>query len=249
MRVFTDGACSANGQKGAKGGYAAWFPDTPDWSEAHQLPDTHPHTNNRAELSAIRLAVDILVRKGCIDQDIVIYSDSEYSIKCLTVWITGWVTRGWKTSVGKDVLNRDLIEEITGSLSRFKTHRFVHVKAHTGGTDDLSKQNDVVDRMAREVVEGKAPTPHVLADVAPGCPATIMGPAVSQPVLLAWMRQNLESLDAEILDKHLFKAFVEICKAKKLNVTRSVRQKVTHLKVEVESVFIEKVDTTTNEHE
>jgi len=247
MRVFTDGACSANGQKGAKGGYAAWFPETPDWSEAHLLPDTHPHTNNRAELSAIRLAAEILVTKGCGDEDIVIYSDSEYAIKCLTVWITGWVTRGWKTSVGKDVLNRDLIEDITGRLSRFKTHRFVHVKAHTGGTNDLSRQNDVVDRMARECVEGKAPAPPVLEEVAPGCPVSIMGPAIPQPVLIKWMRDNLDTLNPELVDKHLLKAFIELCKEKKLNVTRSVRQKVTHLKVEVESVFIEKVVSSTNE--
>lgn len=247
MRVFTDGACSANGQKGAQGGYAAWFPEHPDWSESHKLPDTHPHTNNRAELSAIRLAVEILVRRGCIDEDIVIYSDSDYSIKCLTVWITGWVTRGWKTSVGKDVLNRDLIEEISGRLSRFKTHRFVHVKAHTGGTDDLSKQNDIVDRMARESVDGKTEAPPALNEVAPGCPASIMGPAVPQPTLLKWMRENLDSLDKDTMDRHLLKAFVECCKAKKLNVSKSVRQKVTHIKVEVESVFIEKVESSTNE--
>jgi len=247
MRVFTDGACSANGQKGAKGGYAAWFPENPDWSEAHALPDTHPHTNNRAELSAIRLAVDILARRGCGNEDIVIYSDSEYSIKCLTVWITGWVTRGWKTSVGKDVLNRDLIEEITSQLSKFKTHRFVHVKAHTGGTDDLSRQNDIVDRMARESVEGKVATPPVLQEVAPGCPVSIMGPAVPQPVLLKWIRENLDTLNSELVDKHLLKAFAEMCKEKKLNVTKSVRQRVTHIKVEVESVFIEKVVPSTNE--
>jgi len=246
MRVFTDGSCIANGQKGAKGGYAAWFPENPDWSESHRLPDTHPHTNNRAELSAIRLAVEILQRRGCSDQDIVIYSDSDYSIKCLTVWITGWVTRGWKTAEGKDVLNRDLIQEISGTLSKFKTHRFVHVKAHTGGTDDLSKQNDVVDRMARGVVEGPVEA-RTLEEVAPGCPVTIMGPAVPQPTVVKWMRENLDSLDAETIDKHLLKAFADICKTKKLSVTKSVRQRVTHLKVEVESVFIEKVETTTND--
>jgi ribonuclease HI len=51
------------------------------------------------------------------------------------------------------VLHRDLIEATSALLSKFKSHRFIHVKAHTGNEDDLSKNNDVVDRMARAMID------------------------------------------------------------------------------------------------
>ena len=173
MRVFTDGSCTSNGRKGAKAGFAAWFPDHPSWSSALRVPDDQDQTNNRAELSAIQLAVKTLEDRGEIDCDLVIYSDSEYSINCLTSWLPGWMNRGWKTAAGKDVLHQDLIKDITSRLSKFKSHRFVHVKAHTGGLDDLSKQNAVVDKMAQDVVNGVVPTPEVpvvVDELFPGCP-------------------------------------------------------------------------------
>lgn len=76
MRVFTDGSCSKNGQKGAKAGYAVWFPENKSWSEKHLVPETDPQTNNRAELSAIRKAAQILEQRGCMDEQVVIYTDS-----------------------------------------------------------------------------------------------------------------------------------------------------------------------------
>jgi ribonuclease HI len=242
MRVFTDGSCTNNGRPGAKAGYAVWFPEHPDWSESHRIPDTEEQTNNRAELSAIRRAVQILESKGYLDEDIVIYTDSNYSINCLSVWITGWLARGWKTSDGKPVLNRDLIEQTTAILARFKTHRFHHVRAHTGGHDDLSVQNDRVDRMAREIVDGvkpvvvRGPTEELL----PGCPLAVMGPAVSQVQLMTWIRENIDAMDSEVVNKHLFKAFVETAKAKNVTLSKSTVQKRVMLKAELATVVIEK---------
>ena len=153
MRVFTDGACSSNGRPGAKAGYAVWFPDHLRFSMSERLPANEPQTNQRAEMAAIHKAAMILEENGFHDENIVIYTDSEYSINCLTKWITGWVSRGWKTSAGGDVLHRDLIEDTAKRLAKFKSYRFVHVRAHTGGEDDLSKQNDAVDRMARATID------------------------------------------------------------------------------------------------
>ena len=39
VRVFTDGACKSNGKANARASYAAWFPDHPDWSFAHVIPE------------------------------------------------------------------------------------------------------------------------------------------------------------------------------------------------------------------
>ena len=243
MRVFTDGSCPSNGRSGARAGFAAWFPENPVWSESHRVPDSEDQTNNRAELSAIRLAFSILETRGCLDEDVVVYSDSDYSIKCVSVWITGWISRGWKTSDGKNVLHRDLIEDIVKRASRFKSHRFVHVRAHTGGSDDLSIQNDKVDRLAREAVDGKKEivVPVPTEEIVPGCPLAVLGPPVAQGNLIHWMREHLDAFDRDLIDKHLYKAFQEMCKAKSITLTKNVSQRTTMLKAELTNVSIEKI--------
>lgn len=241
MRVFTDGACSGNGRKNAKAGYAVWFPEHPEWSTAARVPDTESQTNQRAELSGIYHAVSILATKGAFTEDLVIYTDSEYSIKCLTEWMPGWVARGWKTSMGKDVLHRDMIEGIAGHLSRFK-HRFHHVRAHTGGEDDLSKQNDVVDRMARESVEGKPielPAARPRDELFPGCPLGILGSTVPASLVSTWIRGNLTTLDQEIVDKHLMKAFAEMCKLRNVTLVKSTIARQPMLRAELTTIVVE----------
>lgn len=244
MRIFTDGACSNNGRPGAKAGYACWFPEHRQLSMSARLPENQPQTNQRAELSAIHRAIVLLDEGGYRDEDIVIYTDSDYSINCLTKWITGWVARGWKTSAGGDVLHRDLIEDASKRLSKFKSHRFVHVKAHTGGEDDLSRNNDVVDRMARgtiEVVREDIPTPaaDVLFD---GCPLQLMGSPTPMPAILTWMRANLSTLDKAIVDKHLFKAFTELCKDREVTLTKQTIQKTPMIRAERTSLQISHVE-------
>lgn len=235
--VFTDGSCTSNGQKGAKGGYAAWFPENREWSSAARLTDTEPQTNQRAELSGINLAVSTLLSKGCQNEDIVLYTDSDYSINCLTKWIAGWKNRGWKTAEGKDVLHQDLIKGISETLSKFKSHRFHHVRAHTGGLDDLSVNNAMVDRMATNIVAGvstplSTPMPPATDDILPGCPLKLMGGPIRQPDIVRWVRDNLNMLDADTIDKHLFKAFTELCKARDVTLTKSVIQKVAVIRAE-----------------
>lgn len=247
--MFTDGACSHNGRPGAKAGYAVWFPDHTDLSESARIPSGQPQTNQRAELMAIARAVVILDEKGFHDVDIIVYTDSEYSINCLTKWIPGWVSRNWKTSAGGDVLHRDLIEETSKRLSKFKSHRFVHVRAHTGETDDLSKNNDVVDRMARGTIdETIRDVPVAATDVLfEGCPLQLMGSPVSQAHILTWMKSNLSSLDQSVVDKYLFKAFTELCKGKEVTLTKQTIQKQPMIRAErtslqISHVVVEKVE-------
>jgi ribonuclease HI len=243
MRLFTDGACTNNGRKDAKAGYAAWFPEHPEWSVNGRIPDDEAQTNQRAELSGIYHGLSVLVAKGAFE-DLVIYTDSDYSIRCLTEWMPGWVARDWKTTMGKPVLHRDLIEAIARHLTKFK-HRFHHVRAHTGGEDDLSKQNDIVDRMARDSVEGKTielPPSKPADELFPGCPLSTMGPAVSSAVISRWIRANLAELDADVVDKHLMKAFTEICKVRNVTLSKSAIQRQAMLRAELTIVHIEKTE-------
>jgi ribonuclease HI len=254
MRVFTDGACSHNGRADAKAGYAVWFPDAKDLSESARLGPSEAQTNQRAELSAIHRAAVILDARGYHDSDVVIYTDSEYSINCLTKWISGWVSRGWKTAAGGDVLHKDLIQATSALLPKFKSHRFVHVRAHTGNEDDLSKNNDVVDRMARSTIDETVKVVALGGDSSgtqdelfEGCPLRLLGPPVPQGQLLTWLTANFQRLPAQIVSKHLLKAFTEACKERDVVLTKQTVQKTPVYRAErtslqISHVTVEKVE-------
>lgn len=65
-------------------------------------------TNQRAELTAVYRALEIAPRH----REICIFTDSAYSINCVTVWCMSWRKNNWRTSTGKPVENKDLIEDI-----------------------------------------------------------------------------------------------------------------------------------------
>lgn len=249
MRVFTDGACSSNGRPGAKAGFAVWFPEHPSMSVSMKVPADQSQTNQRAELSAIHQSTLVLEENGFHDEDIIIYTDSDYSINCLTKWITGWVSRGWKTSAGGDVLHRDLIEATSKRLAKFKSYRFVHVRSHTGGEDDLSKNNDVVDRMARATIDDTiVVTPPPAEDVLfEGCPLQLMGAPVSQTALIGWIRANLDKLDKDIVDKYLMKAMTELCKTRDVTLTKQTIQKTAMIRAERTNLQINRITIDKNE--
>lgn len=50
-------------------------------------------TNNKMELTAVIKALHAL-KKPC---KVKLYSDSEYVVKGMTVWIKNWISNGWKT--------------------------------------------------------------------------------------------------------------------------------------------------------
>jgi hypothetical protein len=186
---------------------------------------------------------------GFHTEDLVLYTDSDYSINCLTKWLSGWVSRKWKTAEGKDVLHQDLIKDTSSRLAKFKSHRFIHVRAHTGGEDDLSKQNDVVDRMARATLDDtvRVVEPPAVDALFPGCPLRLMGPPVQQSEVLDWMHANLATMDRAVVDKYLIRAFAELCKVRDVTLTKQIIAKRPMLRAErghlqIESVVIDKVE-------
>ena len=89
-------------------------------------------TNQRAELTAIIRALDTVPKY----RDLIVATDSQYAINCVTLWYKAWQGNGWKTSYGKTVENKDLIESIRGRLSErermgVETH-FEWIKGHAG---------------------------------------------------------------------------------------------------------------------
>lgn len=143
--IFTDGSCLGNGQRTTYAGYGIHFPNNEmeDVSEQFTSP---PLTNQRAELFAIYQALTMTLDQGY--EQISLYTDSDYSIKSITVWADGWKKRGWKTTKGR-VKNLDLIKPL---YELYKAHsnriQLKHVRAHTGKQDFYSLGNAAADRLA-----------------------------------------------------------------------------------------------------
>jgi ribonuclease HI len=130
--VFTDGSF-VKSKNNIKCGYGIHFPNT-EFEDESKLFDKPPLTNQRAELYAIHEAIRIISTKDN-KLNIDIYTDSEYSIKSLTVWIKNWKQNNWIASTGKPVLNKDIIEEIDKLILNHNGKiKFHHVRAHTNNT-------------------------------------------------------------------------------------------------------------------
>lgn len=88
-------------------------------------------TNQKAELSAVIQAIHIFTRTmKFAPKNLTIITDSEYAIKCFTLWWNNWVWNGWKGSNGKSVVNRSLIE--LGLQMDANFVNFAHVNGHSG---------------------------------------------------------------------------------------------------------------------
>jgi ribonuclease HI len=139
--VYTDGACSGNGKKNASAGSGVFFAQGDTRNICEKVPGEQ--TNNRGELYAILLAI------RAIDEPMMIYSDSMYSINCSVKWVGGWIKKNWKKSDGKDVKNREIIEEIY-NLMQEKDVKFKHIKCQHDSkkTDVHSMGNKGADELA-----------------------------------------------------------------------------------------------------
>jgi len=208
ISLFTDGACKSNGKRGAQGSYAYYFPDHPEWSGAFRIPEGEQQTNNRGELRAIHAGVQKALEMTGGSGELCIYTDSTYSRDCLTKWIPGWLKNQWKTAEGKDVSHRDLIEETVMLLTKFTRHQVTYVKAHTGGQDENSVNNDIVDKMAvRVLVPEEVKTVSTTESVFPGLDFKMMGPPVDYTVIVQWCLKNQDKLDVAALHTAMFSAF------------------------------------------
>jgi ribonuclease HI len=140
--VYTDGACSNNGKSNASAGIGIFF-DTNDSRNLSQKIEGK-QTNNAAELTAIIKTYPIIeadVRSG---KKIVIMTDSEYAIKCISTYGEKCYNQNWK----KDIPNKELVKLAYESYKDWPNIRFIHIRAHTEKTDIHSIGNDGADKLA-----------------------------------------------------------------------------------------------------
>ena len=130
--IYTDGSC-----KDDIGGYGIVINKE---KEIYGKVVIFPCTNQIAELYAIYQAIIYCKNKD----NITIYTDSKYSIGCLTEWHRRWEKNGWVNAKGNNVKNKILIKAILDISSDISVS-YKHVKAHNG-----NKYNEIADKLANE---------------------------------------------------------------------------------------------------
>lgn len=113
LNIYTDGSSLANGKIGSRAGLGVFFGASDPRNLSERLPG-EPQTNQRAELMAMLRALEI----APLDQAVQIFSDSQYSINCVTQWAVSWERKGWKTATGENVKNQDIIRDVLAKMKQ-----------------------------------------------------------------------------------------------------------------------------------
>ncbi len=137
VEIFCDGACSGNPGPGGFGCILRAGGMEKELSGSERFT-----TNNRMELLGAITALESL-KRPC---RVVLTSDSQYLVKGMTEWISGWLKRGWKNSKREDVLNRDLWERLL-VLAAVHAIDWVWIRGHNGHAE-----NERCDQLARDAI-------------------------------------------------------------------------------------------------
>lgn len=101
--VYTDGCCASNGRRRPRAGIGVyWGPGHP-LNVGIRLPGRQ--TNQRAEIHAACKAIEQAKAQNI--SKLVLYTDSMFTINGITNWVQSWKENGWKTSAGKEVINKE----------------------------------------------------------------------------------------------------------------------------------------------
>ena len=135
IEIYTDGSCLENP---GNGGWAAIIKIN---ENIKKISGSEKNTtNNRMEL----LATINALKSINSDEDINIYTDSQYVKLGITEWINTWVKNNWKTSKKEDVKNKDLWTELY-NLNKTLEVKWIWIKAHAG-----NPLNEEVDLLAKK---------------------------------------------------------------------------------------------------
>ena len=135
--IWTDGACSGNPGPGG------WGVLIKNKNLSQKFNGGEPNTtNNRMELMAVIKALENVK----FNSKIKIYTDSQYVKNGITIWITTWKNKNWKTSSNKEVKNRDLWEKLDKLVSHYEI-QWEWIRGHSGNI-----KNEIADQLARSAI-------------------------------------------------------------------------------------------------
>lgn len=134
ITIYTDGACSGNPGVGGWGAILIYKDNKKELYGGNLYT-----TNNKMELTAVIEALKSLKKECEID----LYTDSKYVKDGITEWLYNWKKNNWKNSQKKDVLNKELWQELDNLQSGHKINWY-WVKGHAN-----NELNNRADELAR----------------------------------------------------------------------------------------------------
>lgn len=154
MKIYVDGGCRHNGTTKAYAAAAAvritrW---KIHWHCERLLGSSEGSTNQRAEITAIILALEMALEKydellSSPQLKLTIFSDSKYAVGCMNEWIYKWANNGWKNYRGKDVVNQDLIRkasDLDDKLADLGTVKYVWIPR---------SENELADKCCNDALD------------------------------------------------------------------------------------------------
>ena len=122
--IYTDGACQGNP---GPGGWGALLKS--GHTEKTLFGGELETTNNRMEMTAVIEALRAL-KRPC---KVTLHVDSQYVLKGMTEWLTGWKAKGWKTAAKQPLKNVDLWQQLDALVNGGSHHiEWRWVKGHAG---------------------------------------------------------------------------------------------------------------------
>ena len=158
--IFVDGSVYNNGIKGkAYGGMGIFVSDNHSLNRSIKLDPSEKISNNVAEIKACIEAIKLVKDTY---KKIIIYSDSQYTINCITKWAKLWQHHGWQRRVKTkmvEIKNKELIIELYNLYNKYDI-RFIHVRSHQKEPNDKNSieyykwyGNDMADKLAKNINE------------------------------------------------------------------------------------------------
>ena len=138
IKIYTDGSCLNNP---GNGGWAAIININGEIKKiSGSVKDT---TNNKMELMAPIMALKQIKQNDQIE----IYTDSQYVRLGITEWVHKWIKNNWQTSKKEPVKNKELWIQLYELTNQFEI-KWIWVKAHAGNA-----LNEEVDLLAKKAAE------------------------------------------------------------------------------------------------
>ena len=138
IKIYTDGSCLNNP---GNGGWAAIINVNGEIKKiSGSVKDT---TNNKMELMAPIKALQEITG----NEQIEIYTDSQYVRLGITDWVHKWIKNNWQTSKKEPVKNKNLWVQLY-ELNNLYDIKWIWVKAHAGNL-----LNEEVDLLAKQAAE------------------------------------------------------------------------------------------------
>ena len=121
--IYTDGACSGNP---GPGGWGVVYVKNGEVL-SQKYGSEKETTNNRMELTALLNAFQI----APLNEEVLVYTDSELCVNTFTKWIFSWEKNGWKKKTG-EIKNLDLIKKVYDAMKQKPNAKLKWIESNNG---------------------------------------------------------------------------------------------------------------------